>query len=461
MNRSTLEGVAVAISSPAGRSPRGLVRATGPRLYRSIAPLVEGDARAALGEDRRGAYQTTFALAQGRIRCIAIVLPGPRSFTGEDILEIVLPGNPHLLASAETHIIDSVRAAGHAAHRAAPGEFTARAFLNDRISLVEAEQVAATIAAGSRDELDAAKRLQLNPIVDQSRALADRLTNTLGLVEAGIDFSDEEDVVAISNASLHAELSSIRACLEEILAQKMGGEAAVDVPRVVLVGPPNAGKSTLFNRLLGRRRVVVSSLPGTTRDTPAERVRLGGREVLLVDTAGIDPADGEDPIASASQAATRRAIERAGLVIYCRPIDCVRADSEASQDPSWLILRTKADLGWAAIDPTELAVSAHDGTGIGEVAAAVAARLAEAVDADQAAALLLLPRHRAELSAACEELISSLATLGDDPSEAGPSTPEVLAEQLRAALDHLAALEGGADPESVLDVVFSSFCIGK
>jgi tRNA modification GTPase len=359
-----------------------------------------------------------------------------------------------LLASAETQLIDLLQVAGIDAHPAVAGEFTARAFLNGRISLLEAEYVAASIAARNHNELKAADHLRKNPIIKRTALLIESMRNILGRLEASIDFSDEADVVAITGTALGSEVQGVVDDLDALLEGRLGGEAPQELPRVVLAGPPNAGKSTLFNRLLDRSRVVVSSQPGTTRDAPAERVSLGKRDVILVDTAGLQESLPTDGIDGAAQKATHRALAGASLIVHCTPVDVPVYPLNLLTDAPILAIRTKADVQSPLhCSPDELAISAKSGEGVTLLGAKIAELLARAPDEALLASTTLLPRHQRELAAARAAAAEAIKILYKQP--------EVVAELLRTSLDHLAALEGGSDPEAVLDVVFSSFCIGK
>lgn len=454
MNRDTLSGVAIAVSSPPGRAARGLLRLTGEGLFENLGMVLDGEAADALVTRQQRVATTALPLREGRLPCLVIVLPGPGTFTGEDMIEFELPGNPALLASAETQLIDLLQVAGIDAHPAVAGEFTARAFLNGRISLFEAEYVAASIAARNHNELEAADHLRKNPIIKRTAMLIEVMRNILGRLEASIDFSDEADVVAITGTALGSEVQGVVDDLDALLDGHLGSEAPQELPRVVLAGPPNAGKSTLFNRLLDRSRVVVSNQPGTTRDAPAERVSLGERDVILVDTAGLEESLPTDGIDGAAQMATHRALDGASLIVHCTPVDVPAYPLNLLTDAPILAIRTKADVRSQVHNtPDELAISAKSGEGIALLGVKIAEFLSRAPDEALLASTTLLPRHQRELAAARAAAAEAIEILSKQP--------EVVAELLRTSLDHLAALEGGSDPEAVLDVVFSSFCIGK
>ena len=455
MNRATLEGVAIAVSSPPGRGARGLLRATGDGLLEHLDAVLDEATIRLLASRQRHVCKARLSLPIGTVPCVVICLPGPRTFTGEDMLELELPGNPSLLAAAEVHLIAALESEGIDAHPAVAGEFTARAFLNGRISLLEAEHVAASIAASNQHDLDAVNRLRESPLLKETKDLCTVLTSILGRVEAAIDFSDEADVVAITGNTLQNELLEVTHRLETMLDVDVAHEAPQEHARIVLVGPPNAGKSTLFNRLVGRDRMVVTDIPGTTRDAPSERISLGNRDAMLFDTAGLDQSLPSEGIHAATQDATRAAFNAASVILACSS-----ADGPLFLPPDGgnaITVRTKGDLlPHGATPPEGLVISAVRGDGIDHLKAAIAERLDATSEHGIVASTALLPRHRDELSAANAAIDDALVALSS-----GIPQREVVAEVLRLALDHLAALEGGHDPEAVLDVVFSSFCIGK
>lgn len=455
MNRATLEGVAIAVSSPPGRGARGLLRATGDGLLEHLEAVFDTATVRLFAARQRRVSTARLSLPIGSVPCIVICLPGPTTFTGEDMLELELPGNPTLLAAAEEHLIATLQSKAIDAHPAVAGEFTARAFLNGRISLLQAEHVAASIAASNQHELDAVDRLRESPLAQEASSLCAVMTSILGRVEAAIDFSDEADVVAITGDTLESELLAVVDRLDTILDAGVAFEAPQELARVVLIGPPNAGKSTLFNRLLGRERMVVTDVPGTTRDAASERISLGGRDVLLFDTAGFDQSLTSEDISAAAQEATRAAAHAASVIVACSPVDGPLFTPPKGADA--ITVRTKGDLlahGTAA--PEGLVISAIQNEGIDRLKLIIAETLDKTLDDGIVASTTLLPRHRAELCAASTATRDAITALSS-----GVPQREIVAEVLRCALDHLAALEGGHDPEAVLDVVFASFCIGK
>ncbi len=446
------------MGSPPGRAWRGIVRASGADCFGVLEPHLAGFVRS------RAARAGRLRVERLDVPCTAICFPGPRSYTGEDCAEIQLPGNPLLLERAIDALLASARARGLDARRAEPGEFTARAFFNGRISLTGAEGVAATIAALSDGQLKAAQLLRGGAIGTLARALAEDLADVLALVEAGIDFSDQDDVAVIDHARLAARLDSLRGRIETQLRSASGAEALEAVPWVHITGAPNAGKSTLFNALLGRPRAVVSDVPGTTRDVLAAPLTIesaaGNTEVMLVDAAGTGAID--SALDRLMQDAAGRAAERSELRLRCVPIGAPAmgsgdGESDVKSGAPWdLLVRTKADLRRDA-PAAGLAVSARSGLGLEVLRREIAQRLARRSVSLAADAVALGPRHRSALRRAAERLAEarSLAAPG------GPARPELVAAALRLALDDVGELSGEVAPDDVLGRVFSRFCVGK
>ena len=408
-----------------------------------------------------------------KLPVIVIAFDAGRSYTAEESVELQVPGNPHLLERVIDMLLASGRERGLDARRAEPGEFTARAFFNGRLSLTQAEGVAATIAARSDAELRAARQLLSGRLGDLARHLADDIAGALALVEAGIDFTDQDDVVAISPGDLRQRLRAIRDSIEQHLRHAVGAEQLQAIPWVVLAGAPNAGKSSLFNALLGRERAVVSAVSGTTRDVLAEPLSVqtlhGPAEVMLVDLAGLDEAD-QSTIGALMREAAGQALERAELVLRCAPVTSAEpaaCHSSGMGSPSTeLIVRTKADLDPAAAargasDGSSIAVSAVSGAGLDELRSALAARLGEAAVSFAADAVALQPRHDAALRDAREALDEAETLLGGQIDDRQLLHPELSAAAMRAALDSLAAVAGEVTPDDVLGRIFASFCIGK
>lgn len=463
--------IIVAIASPPGRSLRGIVRLSGRGTLELIGECVRG-----LEGERicdRGIWRARLGLGDSELPVLVLVMPGPHSYTGEDSAEIQLPGNPALLQRVMQGLIDAAEGLQAHARPAEGGEFTARAFLNGRISLTQAEGVAATIAAQSDAELRAAGMLRSGALGRLAHELADELAGALALVEAGIDFTDQEDVVAITPGDLHDRLMELQRRIQGQLDRSVGMERLEAIPWVVLVGPPNAGKSTLFNALLGRERAVVSSVAGTTRDVLTEPLRIetehGAAEVMLVDLAGMEQvnllADGHS-LRVMMQRVARDAVERAELIVACRAADQAEEEGQvgalegAGATPVIRVL-TKCEQAEGRAGSFEVAVSAHTGAGLDDLRRAIAGQLADRAVSLAADVFALTPRHEAALRAAHDNIAEALILLGPVRDERSLDEPELVAASMRAALNDLAALAGDITPDDVLGRVFATFCVGK
>ena len=443
--------VILAVASPPGRSLRGIVRASGPGCFALVEPHVPGPWS-------RAVRCTHLRADDLELACIAYIFEAPRSYTGEDSVELQIPGNPALLTRVIETLLESGRRRGLEVRRAEAGEFSARAFLNGRLSLTEAEGVAATIAARSDAQLRAAGLLAAGALGRLAHELSDTLTGALALVEAGIDFTDQEDVVAIAPRELLDILVPPRDRVETLLARSVGTEQLEAIPWVVLTGETNAGKSTLFNALLGHPRAVVGDVPGTTRDGLTEPLTIqtpqGPAEIMLVDLAGADA--GESLLNRQMQSAARQAIDRAELVIHCSAGD----PDAAPRDNREILVRTKSDLA-PAPTTTGIAVSAVTGAGITTLLDAIAARLADRAVSLAADALALEPRHEAALRGAQHNLNDAIKLVYPVRDQRQLPQPELVAAALRLALDDLATLAGDVTPDDVLGRIFASFCVGK
>ncbi len=371
--------------------------------------------------------------------------------------ELQLPGSPALL----DRVVD--RAVRSGARRALPGEFTYRRFMAGKIDLTQAEGVAATIAAVSDAQLDAAARMRAGHLGSLAARFVGELADALALVESAIDFTDQEDVVPLPRPALIQRLASLHDALERLLAGSVAWARLDALPRVVLAGAPSVGKSTLFNALIGRQRVVTDAAWGTTRDRIAEpmRVDVGAGhafEVLLEDAPGLTDAG------AALDRRVRRAAESAAreadLVLW---VDDGRGDAPPADGLApgrCLPVRSKCDLAPDASTGNAVAVSAVTGAGLDRLRRAIGARLAGRGVSVEGAALVLQARHAEHLRSAQRLLAEAGAQLGCGTGE-GVDDPELVAAAMRAALDELAGLGGAVTPDDVIGRVFTTFCVGK
>jgi tRNA modification GTPase len=443
-----------AIASPRGSSARALVRLSGRETPEILDAMLDRPL------ENAGAFTARFRLpaAGGGVLPLPVgvlLFRAPRSFTGEDAGELLMPGNPGL---AERVLLALLEAG---ARQAEPGEFTARAFLAGKMTIEQAEGVAQRIAAERDEELDAADRVLSGAFGAMVRGWADRLAGLLALVEAGVDFSDQEDVVPISEDALDRSLADLIRAIAEATGGDGACESPSDEPRVALVGAPNAGKSTLFNALLGRPRAVTHDEAGTTRDVLDEALELshdlpGAGVVRLLDLPGLD-AGAVGVGDRAAQAQARSAIERADTLVFCDPEGRFEGAGLPVSKPV-IRVRTKADLAFRPSDFEQedgaLRVCALDGWRLGALRRAIADAACSPGGGGA-----VVPRHRRALRSGITALQGARARIGG--GSGGLGMPELVAASMREALDELGSVCGRISPDDVIGRIFSSFCVGK
>ena len=454
----------VATSTATGTGSRASIRASGRDVLVGLAGRVGGEAASLLKDRRRGCTRGRWRLDDGaELPVIVFVAIGPASFTGEDIVELEVPGQPDLATRVATEIKDQLELRLGDARFAGPGEFSARAFLNGRISITEATSIAAGIAADRDADLDAVDRMRRTHAGRSLAALSKNLVSVVARLEAAIDFTDEEDVIGCRVGELRSSLEPIRARLTELLESS---EAAIaptgHVPRIALIGRPNAGKSSLFNALLGTNRVVTSPLAGTTRDVIEGEIDLLVDEsaaaptirVRILDTAGIGSSpDPESDIDRLTALASRAAMSDADLILACRA-----AGEKADQlpvDRPVLDVETKIDLlEGSGSGPT--GTSSLTGEGITRLRNTIGRWAAERHRGSDA-----VVGWRSLATTALEATTEAIEDLEGLTSDEAPPQPETTAAGCRFAAEAVGRLEGEFDPEAVLDLVFGRFCIGK
>jgi tRNA modification GTPase len=434
----------VAISSAVGPAARMIVRASGPeacdlasRLSREVLPRGSSASRVSL------------RFSDLAVPASLYVFHAPRSYTGEHLIEFHIPGNP-LLARL---LLDTLIASG--ARLADPGEFTARAYFSGRIDLTEAEGVAATIAAASEQELRAARQLLAGELSRRLRPVTDLIAETLALVEVGIDFADE-DVTVLTPAQLKQRTTHADELLRDLLEHSARFERLSHEPQIVLVGRPNAGKSTLLNALAGHERAITSPVAGTTRDVLSADVSLDRGIVKLIDAAGIEDHSPftEEKIAQQMAHSARHAVQSADAVVLVRDVTDSRPVLSLSRQPD-IVVNTKGDLLPAG--PTAgagLVVSAMTGENLELLRGSLDQLAFGDVTAGPTASLALNARHIRAVSEARAALARAAACAADRAAE-------LVALELREALDAVGGVVGSVTPDELLGRIFSSFCIGK
>lgn len=459
----------LAAAAARGRGARAVLRLSGPRAvailgarFSARIPAVGSGAfrgRLSLAEPSAAPDP----LAQASVPADVWVFRAPRSYTGEDVVEIHLPGEP----AAADLVLRLLLAEG--ARIAAAGEFTRRAAEAGKMDLTRAEAVLAAIRARDDAELRRAQSALMGGLAREVAGLVDRLVLLLAPLELALDFSDQDvEIVAFDDHGRR-----IAALAEDVgrLAHPDRGGARRTLRRVVLRGPANAGKSTLFNALLGRDAAIAAPVRGTTRDVLTGEIAIDGVNVVLVDTAGDDVHDSALDIAAGR--ARERALLEADLILEVRDPRTEEAtsggaagtspgrttgaapDRSAAGVPS-LLVRTFADLAsFAASSAGEIVVSGATGRGIPELRKAIGAALRGTAGGDDAP-FLVTDRTAAEARRAVDALDRAAAVIGVEP-------PEFAASDLREALRSLLAVSrpDPADPDPVLDLIFREFCIGK
>jgi tRNA modification GTPase len=446
-----------AIATPPGAGGVGIVRISGP-----LAPEI---IRAMAGRlpDPRYATLAAFRDADGEVidSGIALHFPAPASFTGEDVVELQGHGSQFILQRLVQRALEL------GARAARPGEFSERAFLNDKLDLVQAEAIADLIESGTEAAARAAQRSLQGVFSERIQVLQQELTALRVFVEAAIDFPDEEiDFLAESDVVQRVERAHAR--LDDVLREARQGRLLRDGFVLAIVGAPNAGKSSLLNALSGQDSAIVTEIPGTTRDVLRETIDLDGIPVHVADTAGI--RETEDVIEAEGVRRARLALQTADIVLLVEDVAAtpgVAAGPSAIELPEGarsLRVANKIDLlppgelarQKAAAGPHQLWISAATGAGLDELRRSIR----EAVGAGDRPAqatgsFSARQRHVDALRRAGRHLEAGRRVMAE--SQAG----ELLAEELRLAQQALGELTGEMLPDDLLGEIFASFCIGK
>jgi tRNA modification GTPase len=453
------EETIVALATPGGMGAVSIVRLSGPDAFR-VAGRLTGLSPSDVSP--RTLRRCPVRNASGEIldTALAVFFPEPHSFTGEDVVEIHLHGNPVVVETA----IRAACAAG--AVPADPGEFSRRAFHRGKMDLTQAEGLCDLIAARTEEAARSALRQMRGGIREAIVPLRERLLSLLTLQEAAIDFAEEDDVPAITSRQLEERVSEIIERLEELLRSYEAGHRFRDGASVVIAGIANVGKSRLLNRLAGEERAIVTETPGTTRDYLHADIPIGGIPVTLIDTAGL--RETADPVEREGVRRSREIVASADLVLFV--LDGSRAASAGDRSAyeevaslPHLLLLNKSDLAEeeegsrfaGAGKRGAFRLSAKTGEGVGDLVAAIAREVAPAEGAIRAQA----PLTRARQRLAVERALSALSRASVAAEEGLPL--EFPAADVREAAGALAELLGEVAPEEVLDAIFGAFCVGK
>jgi tRNA modification GTPase len=422
-----LKDTIFALSSGAPPAAIAVVRISGPRAEAALEALA-----GTLPEPRTARLAALKSGGELLDNALVVRFPGPNSATGEDVAELHLHGGRSVVAAvlAALGAIEGLR-------EAAPGEFTRRAFENGRIDLAEAEGLADLLVAETQSQRRAALALAGGALSRQVEAWQTRLLALAAELEAELDFSDEGDVPPASSAERSERIGGLTEELERWLARPPV-ERLRDGVRVVIAGPPNAGKSSLLNVLAGREAAITSAIAGTTRDLVEAPTAIGGAPFLLIDTAGL--RDSGDAIETIGVERALASVKAADIVLWLGdPVD----GPERS-----ILVHAKSDIV-ASDGRAEVAVSARTGAGIDRLVALLIERTQSLLPAEGETAINA--RHRAAL-AECRNWLSE---------SQGASDPLIVAEALRQARRALDRVTGRAGVEDMLDALFGRFCIGK
>jgi tRNA modification GTPase len=443
----------VAAATPPGRGGVGIVRISGPKTPELAATLL-GELPAA----RLATFARFLDAQQDPIDAgLALFFPAPHSYTGEHVLELHGHGGPLVLEALVGRALEL------GARRAQPGEFTQRAFLNDKLDLAQAEAIADMIDAGSRAAVRAAMRSLQGEFSAMVRGLTEAVIELRTYVEAAIDFPEEE-IDFLADRELAERFQAVRNHFEGVLASARQGRLLREGMVVVIAGRPNAGKSSLLNRLAGYDAAIVTPVPGTTRDVVRERIHLDGMPLHVLDTAGL--RQGGDVVEEEGIRRAQAEMQRADRVLFV--IDTVE-DPEGTAvreerarlpaDVPLTLVFNKCDLavGLPVADevggPPRFVISALTGAGLPELRAHLKACMGyQSVDGG---AISARKRHLEALSLARERTEEASRLLTE--RRAG----ELVAEELRAAQRALNEITGEFTSEDLLGRIFAGFCIGK
>jgi tRNA modification GTPase len=461
-----------AISTPPGRGGIGIVRLSGPEAAAIAAQLVRlrqplQHARAQLADVIGGADAEAERgdLEEGELKKIDLekideamvtYFTAPNSYTGEDLVEIAAHGSPVVLDLLVRRALEL------GARLAEPGEFTERAFLAGKIDLTQAEAVRDLIEAQTLTQARQAASQMGGALSRRVMPVKQDLVELIALLEAGIDFA-EDDVEVTAGDEIARRIGELVQPLESLAASFARGRIVHDGLSLAIVGRPNAGKSSLFNRLIERERAIVTATPGTTRDTVSERIAIDGIPLELVDTAGLREA--REEVEQLGIARSREALADAALALVVldatQPLNAEERELlRAVAGRPALIAKNKCDLaGAAALPEAELrnlpvvATSALTGEGIAELRERIVA-LATGGAASEPGMLTSLRHHQA--------VTTALAALGDAKKANTSGIPhEMILIDLYRALWALDSLTGQTTPDDILNLIFSTFCIGK
>ncbi|HEY0789815.1 MAG TPA: tRNA uridine-5-carboxymethylaminomethyl(34) synthesis GTPase MnmE [Chthoniobacterales bacterium] len=437
-----------AVATPPGEGAIAMVRVSGPEARRILGEVFQPRHGAGPETPRRTCLGAVADGAGVIDHGMAVWYRGPASYTGEDVVELTCHGGMLVVQRVLEALLR------HGARLAEPGEFTQRAFLNGKIDLTQAEAVMDLIRAQTDLALRAANQQLSGNLGAELLELQDALLTVLAHIEAYIDFPDEA-IDPDTTAELASQLEGVIQRVNPLLASAEQGRVLRHGLRTVIYGPPNVGKSSLLNLLLGFERAIVSAVPGTTRDTIEEVINVRGVPVRLVDTAGARPTG--DEVEQAGIARTARELINSDLVLWVVDGSQPKPAMPPPGQPHVLILN-KSDLGlhrdWEAASGA-IPFSCWDKTGVEPLKQSIFARFLQGGAGTDTFRIAISVRHEGCLTRAKGALDEALVSLREERS------PEFTAIEIREALEAIGEVVGKTDTEDLLGRIFSEFCIGK
>ena len=456
-----LDDTIVAIATPPGRGGIGVVRLSGTEATSIALPMLRLVHAEELQPNRAHFGELIEPSNGERIDEVVITyFPKPHSYTTDDVVEISCHGSPVVLR----HVIEMALARG--ARLAEPGEFTMRAFLNGRIDLTQAEAVRDLIDSQTLYQAQVAARQLEGALSKRLQPIKQKLVELIAVMEAGVDFA-EDDVSVIPDAQILARIADVRGPLEQLLASFAYGKVVHEGLTLAIVGRPNVGKSSLFNCLVERERAIVTASPGTTRDLVSETVSIGGIPVRLVDTAGI--RDAHDEAESIGVRKSMEALADADIVLVVLDAAQSADDDDARRGDTALVSLAAQRLGIVVQNKIDLATSARllpdgglsvvmtsarTGQGIAELRAEILRIIAGPGPQPDSGFLTNVRQHTL--------VQDSMLALDVASSTVPMKTPhEMVLLDLYSALRPLDEITGATTADDILNLIFSSFCIGK
>ena len=437
-----LKDTIVAVSTPPGRGGIGVVRLSGAEARAIASKILKFS-----GDFSWRPWTAALAQLSDVDQVVVTYFAAPRSYTAEDVVEIACHGSPVVLRFAMERACES------GARLAEPGEFTLRAYLNGRIDLPQAEAVRDLIDATTLYQARIAAQQNAGSISRRVKPVKEKLLQLIAMLEAGIDFA-EDDIDFASSSQIENYVVPILDAVKALIASFAYGKLVHDGFTLAIVGRPNVGKSSLFNRLLEQDRAIVTDIPGTTRDLVSETASVEGIPVKFVDTAGI--REGQDTVESLGIERSYQAMADADLTLVVidasAPLEAADEDLIGRAQGKVLVVANKCDLAPA---PRGLGVSALTGEGIPELRRAIVDAIAPRGQIEQEGGFITSVRHE-QLLRESQEALEQARTAN------GLGIPhEMLLLDLYAALRPIDAITGATTADDILNRIFSTFCIGK